>query len=125
MDHSRTMRWICAPAAAGAVIALCALAGCATGERATPMDTTQQDFEQLWAYDKPAESEARFRAELARHAPGTDAHGQLLTQIARTHSLRRNFDLAHRLLDQAEAALPAAGPRVRVRVELERGRAVK
>jgi len=86
------------------------------------MDTSGQDFEQLWAYDQPAESAVRFRAELARHAPGTEAHAQLLTQIARTHSLRREFAQAHGLLDQVEAGLPAASAKVKVRYGLERGR---
>ncbi|MBK8740901.1 MAG: tetratricopeptide repeat protein [Betaproteobacteria bacterium] len=112
-----------ARAVAAVAVAACALAACANLERATTMDTTGQDFEQLWDYSKPADSEARFRAELARHPPGTEAHAQLLTQIARTHSLRRNFDQAHQLLDQVEAGLAAVSPKVRVRYELERGRA--
>ena len=108
---------------AAAVLAACALAACASRESVTAAASTDQDFEQLWDYGKPAESEARFLAELARHPPRTEAHAQLLTQIARTHSLRRDFDRAHQLLDEVEAGLAAAGPKVRVRYELERGRA--
>ena len=105
-----------------AAMAACLLAACAGRESATAADPAGQDFEQLWDYGKPAESEARFRAELALHPSGSEAHAQLLTQIARTLGLRRDFDQAHRLLDQVEAGLDAASPKVRVRYELERGR---
>ena len=86
------------------------------------MDTTEEDFDQLWDYGQPAESEARFRAELARHPAASTAHAQLLTQIARTHSLRRDFAAAHALLDQVEARPDAGTAKIRVRYELERGR---
>ena len=86
------------------------------------MDTTQEDFEQLWDYGQPAESEARFRAALGRFPAGSEAHAQLLTQVARTHSLRRDFGAAHALLDQAEAGLGTSTAKIRVRYELERGR---
>ncbi len=86
------------------------------------IDSTAQDFEQLWDYDRPAESESRFRAELARAAPESEAHSQLLTQIARTHSLRGEFREAHELLDDVEKKLPGATVKVGVRYALERGR---
>ncbi len=82
----------------------------------------EQDYEQLWDYDKPAESEARFRAALRQVMPGSEAHAQLLTQIARTRGLRADFNGAHELLDEVERSLPAATTKVRVRYELERGR---
>lgn len=117
------MRGSAAPAAAAIVIAAVALAGCKTLHTSQmTMDTTQEDFDQLWDYGQPAESEARFRAELARSPAGSEAHAQLLTQIARTHSLRRDFDVAHELLDQVAAGLDAGAPKIRVRYELERGR---
>ena len=78
------------------------------------------DIESYWEYADPAASEARFRALLA------DAHGddrlELLTQIARTYSLRRDFAQAHALLDEIEPQLARAGPAPRVRHLLERGR---
>ena len=86
------------------------------------IDTTQQDFEHLWDYTQPAESETRFRAVLANAEPGSENQLQLLTQLARTHSLRRNFDESHKLLDQVEARLAASTQKVRVRYALERGR---
>ena len=102
-----------------------AVLGCAaTGSQraTTPMDTTQEDFEHLWDYGKPAETEARFRTELARQPAASESHAQLLTQIARTFSLRRDFAAAHALLDQVAARSDAGAAKVRVRYELERGR---
>ena len=46
----------------------------------------------------------------------------MLTQIARTHSLRRQFGEAHALLDEVEPQLGGAGPAPRTRYLLERGR---
>ena len=86
------------------------------------IDTTSEDFEHLWDYGQPAESEARFRGELARAESGSQAQLQLLTQIARTHSLRRNFAEAHALLDQVEPKLALSTPKIAVRHALERGR---
>ena len=87
------------------------------------IDTTRQDFEQLWDYAQPAESEARFRAALETVEAGSENQLQLLTQLARTHSLRRDFDASHKLLDQVEPRLAQSTPKVRVRYALERGRA--
>ncbi len=78
------------------------------------------DIDSLWEYGDPAASEARFRAELGR-AKGDDRL-ELLTQIARTYSLRNRFTQAHRILDRVQARLAHAGPRPRVRYLLERGR---
>jgi tetratricopeptide (TPR) repeat protein len=78
------------------------------------------DIDSYWEYGDPAASEARFRAALAQ-ARG-DERLELLTQVARTYSLRRDFAQAHRLLDQVEPELAAAGPAPRVRYLLERGR---
>jgi tetratricopeptide (TPR) repeat protein len=82
--------------------------------------TMAMEIESFWEYSDPAGSEARFRDALAT------AHGddrlEILTQIARTHSLRKRFEEAHRQLDEIEPQLAAAGPRVRIRYLLERGR---
>ncbi|MGB2816424.1 MAG: hypothetical protein WBC37_04315 [Burkholderiaceae bacterium] len=78
------------------------------------------DIESFWEYGDPAASEARFRAQLPKATP--DEQLELLTQIARTHSLRRQFDTAHALLDDVERHLGDAGPAVRARYFLERGR---
>ncbi len=78
------------------------------------------EIDALWEYADPAASEARFRAALER-ARGDDRL-ELLTQIARTHSLRRDFARAHALLDEVEQQLATASARPRVRYLLERGR---
>lgn len=78
------------------------------------------DIDQLWDWNDPAASEIRFRGALAD--ADADARLELLTQVARTYSLRRQFDQAHATLDEVQLQLPAAGPRVRLRYLLERGR---
>lgn len=78
------------------------------------------DIADLWDFDQPDRTEKRFRAALG-DAVG-DARLELLTQIARTYSLRARFDEAHRLLDEIEPQLAAAGSAPRVRYLLERGR---
>lgn len=78
------------------------------------------DIDVLWEYSDPAASEQRFRNALAE-ATG-DSRLELLTQIARTYSLRRRFADAHAQLDEVQLALPTAGAAPRVRYLLERGR---
>ena len=82
------------------------------------------DFDTLWDYNDPEKSEQAFRELLAvaESVGDPDYHTQLLTQIARTHSLRRQFDEAHSILDDAEALLSDQTPVARVRYLLERGR---
>ena len=81
-------------------------------------------FDELWDYDQPAETEERLRVLLPQAETGTDRsfHIQLLTQIARTHGLRQQFEEAHQLLDEAERSLADDLFTARVRVLLERGR---
>jgi tetratricopeptide (TPR) repeat protein len=78
------------------------------------------DIEALWEYEDPAASEARFRAALEQ-AEG-DLRLELVTQIARSFSLRDRYEEAHRLLDEVERELAGAGTRPRLRYLLERGR---
>ena len=90
------------------------------------MSQTAADFSErldaLWDFGKPAESEARFRAELAKHPAGSREALETSTQIARTLGLQRKFSAADALLDQIAAKLDAVPVRVRVRYLLERGR---
>jgi tetratricopeptide (TPR) repeat protein len=79
------------------------------------------DIDALWEYGDPAASEARFRAALATSS-GEDERLELLTQIARTHSLRGDFASAHRMLDELEPRLATVGAAPKVRALLERGR---
>ena len=86
---------------------------------------TLSDFDALWDYDHPAQTEAAFRALLPQaEASGNPSYYvELLTQIARTQGLQRDFAAAHQTLDQAQALLTDDLHRARVRYLLERGRA--
>ncbi len=82
------------------------------------------EFDSLWNYDNPAETEAKFRELLpgARRSGDTGLLVELTSQIARTLGLRQKFAEAHALLDSTLPLLDAAGKRARVRYLLERGR---
>jgi tetratricopeptide (TPR) repeat protein len=83
-------------------------------------------FDKLWNYGDPAGTEAKFRALLPQaEALGDQGYRlELLTQIARTHSLRNQFDAAHAVLDEVERQLIEDDcPVAHVRYLLERGRA--
>ena len=73
------------------------------------------DINKLWNFQDTKETRARFEA----------LRLQVLTQIARTHGLERNFDKAHAVLDEVDRALTDHPdmPVVKVRSLLERGRA--
>lgn len=81
-------------------------------------------YDELWNYAKPKETAVSFQTLLPTLDPAQerDAYLQLLTQLARTHSLRRQFDQAHKLLDDVETQLDDDVPIARVRYLLERGR---
>ncbi|MHC5024347.1 MAG: tetratricopeptide repeat protein [Planctomycetota bacterium] len=89
-----------------------------------PEPLTNDNLDDLWDFDDPAATETRFRTHLPAVAAGEDRdlHAELLTQIARTLSLRRQFDQAHALLDDAESIMPPETGRARIRLLLERGR---
>jgi tetratricopeptide (TPR) repeat protein len=94
-----------------------ALASCRTMTHDLP------DFDAAWDYHDPAATEARFREiESATPDAGLGYRVELQTQIARTYSLRAEFDAAHETLDAVESELAAAGPVARARYLLERGR---
>jgi len=82
------------------------------------------DIDAMWDFNDPAGTEAKFRAAL----PAFEAAGdldqllQLKTQMVRTHSLRRQFEEAHAILDEVESQLADGTPGARVRYLLERGR---
>jgi tetratricopeptide (TPR) repeat protein len=82
------------------------------------------DFDSLWDYSKPDESENRFRELLpAAQSSGDNAyHAELLTQIARTQGLQRQIEAAHKTLDEVETLLTPEIPRAYIRYLLERGR---
>ena len=78
----------------------------------------------LWNYNNPTATAVLFQELL----PGVEAsdnrayHVELLSQIARTHSLRRQFAEAHQLLDEADAMLTEVMIVPKMRCLLERGR---
>jgi tetratricopeptide (TPR) repeat protein len=84
------------------------------------MTENPNDIDSFWEYSDPALSEERFRNTL--NSSQGDVRLELLTQIARTYSLRQQFDAAHQVLDEVEKKLVNAGERPRVRYLLERGR---
>ena len=61
------------------------------------------DIDSLWVFSDPALSEERFRDALDS-AEGS-VRLELQTQIARTYSLRRNFEEADRILNEIEPQL--------------------
>ena len=84
------------------------------------------DFDSLWDYDHPGNSERMFRELLPAALDSRDFPylTQLLTQIARAEGLQRKFQDAHNTLDRVEKALlkAEADDETRVRYLLERGR---
>lgn len=84
----------------------------------------QRDFDNLWDYNNPAETEKKFRELLPAAEIGKDKGYfiELLTQLARTYSLRKKFTEAHELLDKAMKIIRAEHIVPRIRYMLERGR---
>jgi tetratricopeptide (TPR) repeat protein len=83
-------------------------------------------LDDLWDYDDPAASEARFRAaiEVALAAGDSAAADEARTQLARSRGLQGRFDDGHAILDEVDAGHPA-DDRIRVRARLERGRLLR
>jgi tetratricopeptide (TPR) repeat protein len=77
------------------------------------------DPTELWDFDDPAGSEARFRAAVAT-AEGADRL-VLMTQVARALGLQERYDEGHAVLDQ----LSVDDDEVATRVSLERGRLLR
>lgn len=90
------------------------------------MSQTTADFSErldaLWDFGKPAESEARFRAELAKHQADSREALETSTQIARSLGLQRKFAAADATLEAVAKQIATVPVRVRVRYLLERGR---
>ncbi len=82
------------------------------------------DFDQLWNFQKPAETEQKFRDLLPQleRSGDVDRFLQLRTQIARTQGLQRKFDEAHQTLNEVEKKLNSTTPIAEIRYFLERGR---
>ncbi|MCC6866157.1 MAG: hypothetical protein IT280_08365 [Ignavibacteria bacterium] len=84
----------------------------------------QRDFDKLWDYNNPAATEKKFRDILPSAEKSKDRgyYIELLTQLARTYSLRKKFDMAHVILDKAMKIIRAEHIIPRIRYMLERGR---
>ena len=80
------------------------------------------DFDSLWDYSNPHQTETRFREILLQVPEANVAYLELLTQIARAQGLQHKFDRAHQTLDQVERRLGKYSSRAKVRYLLERGR---
>lgn len=78
----------------------------------------QETLDQLWNFDDPAQSEARFRAAIADGTHDADEQAELTTQLGRAIGLQGRFEEADALLDSIDGEEPT----VAVRVLLERGR---
>ena len=85
---------------------------------------TLPDFDKLWDYAHPDETERKFNQLLPQAQGANDRSylAQLLTQIARTQGLQQRFDDAHRTLDEVESMLTDDLKLARARYLLERGR---
>lgn len=82
------------------------------------------DIDKVWDFQDPATSERRFLELLVRAEAQGDVEyvASVMTQIARTHSLRGTFKEAHIWLDRADSIVSDTMPSARVRSLLERGR---
>ena len=78
----------------------------------------QAELDELWDHGDAAESERRFRAAEEAETRGDAVRAELATQRARALGLQGRYDEAEVVLD----GIPALGPLVRTRVDLERGR---
>ncbi|MCD4828502.1 MAG: tetratricopeptide repeat protein [Candidatus Cloacimonetes bacterium] len=90
-----------------------------------PSTETEKIIAAMWDYNDPAATEARFLAWLDSTGAEQPLQDRLMvrTQIARTYSLRGNFDEAHATLDDIENEITSGMIAVRVHYDLERGRA--
>lgn len=86
------------------------------------MDEGPAEFDTLWDYDQPAETEKRFRSLMPALGANTSWRAELLTQISRAQGLQRRFAEAQATLDSVETLLPDLPLRPRIRYLLERGR---
>lgn len=87
-----------------------------------PAVPSAEEIDALWDYDRPQESEQRFRGLLDQAAGNAEIRAEIITQIARAMGLQQRFEDAHRTLDDIEPLLGDHASRLRARYLLERGR---
>ncbi len=78
------------------------------------------NIDAYWEFSDPEKSEGVFSSLLPGANPSEKL--ELLTQIARTHSLRGQFAEAQAVLDEVKPQLAGAGIKPAVRYNLEQGR---
>ncbi len=100
------------------------VAGCATESGPEKETKSLPEFDALWDYNNPDQTELKFRELIpaAKESGDMSYYTQLLTQIARTEGLQRKFEEAHQTLDTVEAMLTDELVVARIRYLLERGR---
>jgi tetratricopeptide (TPR) repeat protein len=76
-----------------------------------------------WDFDDLGATERRFREQLVREEDDA-TRAEVLTQLARVHGLRGDFEGGEMLIHEAEA-LAAESDRAAVRIDLERGRILR
>ncbi|MCK4233747.1 tetratricopeptide repeat protein [candidate division WOR-3 bacterium] len=105
-------------------LSILALGGCTMCSK-SPEDTKPlPDFDAMWDYSNPGQTEIKFREliPVAKESGDMSYYGQLLTQIARTEGLQGKFEEAHKTLDTVETLITDALVVVKIRYLLERGR---
>lgn len=83
-----------------------------------------RDFDAMWDYQQPDQTEQRFRARYGeiKDSESCGYRAELLTQIARSLGLQQKFEEAEAVLDEAQALLADSPPSTAIRCLLERGR---
>ncbi len=82
----------------------------------------QDSIQATWNFRDPAASEQAFVEMQKELSVDHIDYWLVQTQVARTYSLRRQFDSAHAMLDDVQQQLTNHGPALTVRYCLERGR---
>jgi tetratricopeptide (TPR) repeat protein len=77
----------------------------------------------LWDFNDLDASEQRFRKQVEEESSG-EGKAEVLTQLARVHGLRGDFDACEERLEEAEA-LAGESAIAHVRIDLERGRKLR
>lgn len=97
----------------------------ATTSTATATADEIDNMLDLWDYSKPGETAVLLHSLLedAKSSENIDYLPALISQIARTHSIRRDFDRAHELLDEVQKLVAGRETIGKVFYLLERGRA--
>jgi tetratricopeptide (TPR) repeat protein len=100
------------------------IVGCSTESEQQQEAKSLPDFDALWDYNDPGQTELKFREliPVAEESGDMSYYAQLLTQIARTEGLQRKFEEAHKTLDTVEAMLTDEMAVAGIRYLLERGR---